>query len=678
MKTNPFTFHTGIEYNEQGSQHVGTCPFCEKQDKFYFNDETQWDCKNALCVTQDGKRRSGNLYHFLRQLHESFDTVTKASDIICELRDIPFPHIARFKPKFNPLNGTIILPTYKNGLINNLYKIDLESPKGKPMILATPTMDHTLFNAPDECTDDLWIAEGHWDRMALEAIISSHPEITGTAVPGCGVWKNAWTDYLDNKNVVFLYDNDAAGRSGYEKIIIKNIAQSNKKPRSIRYINWQDVKEGYDLNDLYKEHKKKSFVYINDHLKDFESTESIVVVKSTIENVMPDKSIDTFDKFLGRFEEVYHTTDDMRLGLLLVLCSLYSINKEGEQLWLRVIGPPGCGKTTIAKAVSASERVVLKSTFTGLFSGWADDKQEDASMIPLIAGKTLVVKDADALLRQPNVDRIFSELRDFYDKDSSTQFKNRIAHDYRNIRCTMILMGTNVLRRSDQSFLGERFLDYELRISKQDQESIERKMLARSIAVFGELGNLPPETPVQQAAKGFIDHHLLDRNVVPTFSDNLQQVIRRRAKLTSIMRTKVDRDMYGRGEITFQPIKEVATRLIGQYTKMAGCVPAVLNKEVWEPTAIKLLNKVTTDIIDPTSYRYQICNDLQEQWFTRDALVESTGLSQAIVTRELDNLRSLDLVKEKTGAGNRPGSKIKCFTLTDEIKLHLKELNDDV
>jgi len=671
---NPFTFHTGIEYNEQGSQFVGPCPFCEKEDKFYFNSNFQWDCKNARCIDKHDERRSGNVLTFLRQLHEEFDTGTKAADIISEMRDIPLPHVARFHPKYNPLNDTILLPTYRHDKLNNIYKV--ETTNDKTLILATPSMEHTLFNAPESCTDDLWIAEGHWDRMALEAILTSHPEITATAVPGCGVWKSHWTDYLDGKNVVFLYDNDNAGRTGYERIIVKHIAKSNHKPKSIRYLSWGDVKDGYDINDLYREKKKSSFTFINDNLKTFASSESMVVVKTTIETVPPDKSVDTFDKFLDRFEDVYHTTDDMRLGLLLVLSSMYSINIEGEQLWLRIIGPPGCGKTTIAKAVSASERTVLKSTFTGLFSGWADDKEEDASMIPLISGKTLIVKDADALLRQPNVDRIFSELRDFYDKDSSTQYKNRIARDYRNIRSTMILCGTNVLRRSDQSFLGERFLDYELRITKKDQALIERKMLTRSIAVAGEEGNLPPETPVQAAARGFIDTHLLERKLTTTLSDNLRQTILRRAQLTSIMRTKVDRDMQGRGEITFQPISEIPTRLIGQYVKLAVCAPVVLGKPEYEKTVTKLLNKVTTDIIDPTSYRYKMSMDLQEAWFTRDGLVESTGLPQGVVTRELDNLRALNLVREKTAAGTRPGSKVKVFTLEESIKEHLRELND--
>ncbi|MFN9914620.1 MAG: hypothetical protein ACK53L_18680, partial [Pirellulaceae bacterium] len=140
---------------------------------------------------------------------------------------------------------------------------------------------------------------------------------------------------------------------------------------------------------------------------------------------------------------------------------------EGEQIWIRLIGAPSSGKTSIAKAMSGSTQVVLKSTFTGLFSGWRDkDASVDSSLVPLIAGKTLIVKDADALLKQKNIEQIFSELRDFYDKDSSTFYRHGVAHDYHNIRSTMILMGTYVIRRSDQSFLGERFLDFELELSE--------------------------------------------------------------------------------------------------------------------------------------------------------------------------------------------------------------------
>jgi len=604
--------------------------------------------------------------------------MTKACEIVSEVRDIALSHVLKFKLVWNPLNNTLLYPTYSHDKINNIYKIVMENRDGNTKLIpfATPGSEHTLINAPESCTDNLWIAEGHWDRIALEQIISSHPDITATAVPGCGVWKKSWTNYLDGKNVVFLYDNDNAGRTGFEKIILKNIATSNQKPKSVRYLKWPEgLESGFDINDLLRQEKRTSFAFIEKNLSTYETDNSTVIVKTTIESVAPNKEVDTFDKLLAEYQRVYHTTEDMKLGLLLVLTSLYSLNIEGEQLWLRVIGPPSCGKTTIAKTVGASERTVLKSTFTGLFSGWADDSDEDASLIPIIANKLLMVKDADALLQQPNIEKIFSELRDFYDKDSSTQYKNRIKRDYRNIRSGMVLFGTNVLRRSDQSFLGERFLDFELRISKRDKIAIEEKVLQRSIDVALDASNIPPETPVQAAARGFIDFHLLERRMTHAPSPQMRDTVLKRARLAALMRTKVDREMFGRGDITFQPVPELAARLIGQYMKVAMCAPIVLNTSEAEKQTIKLINKITYDIIDPTSSRFKVCQDLLEGWFTRDALVESTGLSQTIVTRELDNLRALNLVDRKLGAGSRPGAKIPTFTLEDSIKTHLIELN---
>jgi len=675
---NPFEFHTGIEYEEQGDQFVGQCPFCEKEDKFYFNKDNMWDCKNSHCVTHDNKRRSGNLIIFLRQLHEAFDTKTKASELVSDVRDITLNYVMKFNLVWNPLNDSILFPTYSHDKINNIYKISIQQQGGKTKLIpfATPTMEHTLINAPESCTEDLWIAEGHWDRIALEQILHAHPEITRTAVPGAGVWKKTWTSYLDGKNIVFLYDNDNAGRTGYEKIILKEIARSNQKPKSVQFLKWPEgLQDGFDVNDILRKEKKNSFAFIKENLSTYETDQSTVIVKTTIETVAPNKSIDTFDKLVDEYQKIYHTTEDMKMGLLLVLTSLYSLNIEGEQLWLRIIGPPSCGKTTIAKTVGASERTVLKSTFTGLFSGWADDSDEDASLIPIIANKLLMVKDADALLQQPNIEKIFSELRDFYDKDSSTQFKNRIKRDYRNIRSGMVLFGTNVLRRSDQSFLGERFLDFELRISKKDKNLIENKVLQRSIDVALDSSNIPPETPVQAAARGFIDFHLLERQMTHAPSTALREAVLKRARIAALMRTKVDREMFGRGDITFQPVPELAARLIGQYMKVAMCAPIVLSSADAEKQTIKLINKITYDIIDPTSSRFKVCQDLQEGWFTRDGLVESTGLSPTIVTRELDNLRALDLVDKKIGHGSRPGAKVPVFTLEESIKEQLMELN---
>lgn len=666
----PLEFHTGIEPTEHGDQYICSCPFCEKVDKFYFNKDFLWDCKNLNCLNPEThKPRSGNLVEFLRQVYLEHDTLTKAATIVSQWRGLPVGKISQLGLKHNPWNDSIIIPTFRNGRVNNLYKavkVVVEG-KDKIQVLCTPTMEHTLMNWPEDTHETIWVCEGHWDRIAADAIIGNEP-ITPIGVPGAGVWKKSWTDVLVEKDVVFCYDNDNSGRVGFEKVILKHIATHPQKPRSVSFLEWpKDVPEKYDLNDTYKDSGRKSYEYLKNLIKPYTVPKGTVIVKTSIETVQANTSIDTFDKLLDIFKATYHTTPDMELCLLAVLTSIYSINVGGEQLWFRIIGPPGCGKTTIARAVAASTQVVLKSTFTGLFSGFHDGSGEDKSLVPIISGKSLIVKDADALLRQANVERIFSELRDFYDKDSSTGYRHGFNHDYRNVPSTMILCGTNVLRRSDQSFLGERFLDFELRMSKRDEELICDRMMERSMSMAADPSTLPPETPVQAAAKGFIDH-LMARPMTSVLSRDLQHEIKKLAKLTAKMRTKVDRDTFGKGDITFAPVSELPTRLIGQLGKLCHCVPIVTGK-MDEDINRRLLRKVVRDIIDPTSNRFRLCMDLMEGWYGRDELLEHhPQMSKSTIGRELDNLRELNIVDEKLGASNIPKFKRLMFTLSDEIK----------
>ncbi len=633
------------------------CPFCDKPDHFFFNGEHLWDCK--VCM------KSGNLYSFLKFIYNQFDNLVKTSHFISDLRDLPVDPIQRNGIKFNPLNGSYLIPTFKLGKLNNLYKVALI--KDKWTILATPTIEHTLFNWNETNEDTIWICEGHWDKIAGDAIVASNG-ISCIAVPGAGVWKDAWCEVIAEKDIVFCYDNDSSGRQGFEKVIVGHIAKSQYKPKSISYLEWPtDKPKGYDLNDCYKEHRRAAFGKIKEWIKPYTHPEGMVVVKQTIETVEADKSCDSFDKLLTKFKDVYYTTEDMELGLLFVLSSIYSTKIEGEQIWIRLIGPPGSGKTTIAKAVSGSERVVLRSTFTGLFSGWKDDDDEDASLIPIIAGKTLIVKDADALLRQPNIERIFSELRDFYDKDSSTQYRNRVSHDYRNIRSTMVLCGTNVLRRSDSAFLGERFLDYELKVTENEKNQIARKMLERSMQVAANSSTTTPEMPVIAAAKGFIDHHLLDKECTIMLGPRTQSNILLLASIAGQLRTKVDREKFGQRDITFEPAIELPTRLIGQLTKLCVCAPVVLGEATVPEKVHKLLYKVVRDIIDPSSPRLRICKELSKDYLSRDQLVALTDLSISKVTQELDDLRALKLVHERKDIGTGPGRSIRRFTLKEEL-----------
>lgn len=662
-KQSIFEFHTGFKLHSEGEQSNMDCPFCGKDQKFWFNREGLWDCKAGNC------KKSGNAFTFIRLLYESFDNITHTAEIIKDSRGIPTEWTRANGLKFNTLNNSILIPCFKGDTLKALYKAVQRN--GKWIIYASPKeggVEHALMNWPETTHDIVWVVEGHWDKLAAEAIVGHTHQVTVVGVPGAGVWKAAWCEILEGKHVYFLYDNDSSGRTGYERVILKEIAKSRYKPKSIQYLDWPTgTPEGYDLNDLYRDKHRQSYNYIDDHCKPFTSPESTVLVKQVIENVTPDYSCDSWDKFLDRFRAAFHVTPDMEMGLAALIASIYSLKIDGEQLWYKMFGPAGCGKTTLAKMLAGLDDVVLRSTFTGLFSGWQDDKEEDASLAATITNKALAVKDADALMRQPNIAQIFSEFRDFYDKDSSTQYKNRIQHNYRNARSSVILFGTNVLRRSDQSFLGERFLDYELRVSEADREAIKR-IVRRKSTMLALYPNQPsPDLDVQMAFKGYVEGHVLKRAITKPLELDQEEFIDRVATLVSFLRTDVDRDMGGKGEVTFTPVVEVPSRLIGQLMKLALIMPVVTGDDRYTD---KLISKFATDIIDPTNNRFQCVTNLRKGWYSRDQLVEETGIPRTTVTRVLDDLRVLQIVDIRHVAVG-VGRKRMELTLKDDLKDHL-------
>jgi len=664
-KRSAFEVLTKFKAEKHGDQFVMDCPFCEKHNKFHYNEKFLWDCKTCS--------KSGNLITFLREIYDLFDTMTQATAMIADLRGLPTDPVRKAAIKINRFTGEYLIPTFKNDKLNNLYRGCTDRETGKLFIMATPDVGHTLMHWNDDSKDTLWICEGHWDYIAALAIIGNE-DITPESVPGCGTWKAGWNETIAGKDIVFCYDNDQAGVVGYENVIMKHIHGSQFQPKSISYIDWEGKPEGYDLNDCYREHGRGSFLELKKRIKPFIAPEGMVVVKTTIDNIPADMSCDTFDKLLDKFKEVYHVTPDMEIALALVLCSIYSNVIEGEQLWFRLIGPPGSGKTSIVKTVSGSSRVVMQSTFTGLLSGWTDDNPADAGLIPLIAGKTLVVKDADALMSQGNIGEIFSQLRDFYDKDTSITYRNRRAYDYKNVRSTMILCGTNVLRRKDKVFLGERFLDCELRVSQEDRRMMTRKVIARSMMVGASESQIPPEFEVMAAAKGFIEH-LITRKMETTVGIRAQKNIENLGFIASQLRAQVDRTGYGDNDVTFEPTVEVPTRISGQLVKLCQCLPVIYGLNSVDDRVFKGLYKVINDVIDPTCPRMKICAVLANGWASRKEIMEFTELGEKRCTREMDDLRLLDIVDvEKFKSVHIAGAHVHKFKLKSDISEGLKLL----
>lgn len=640
---NPFQFHTGIEYKPRADQFHGECVFCNSSDAFHFADNTwKWDCKAC--------KKSGNLYTFLSLFHERL--ISEPVSILAEERGIPVVYFHNNKIKYNQFQSNTVyhvftIPTYnKEGNLNNLYKV-IPNPKkpGKRLILCTPSLSPTLFNQPATSHQTVWLLEGHWDKLAGEAIIGPTKDITCIGWPG-SAFKSGWERNFANKDLCIFQDKDTINplsgtRAGEDELarIMKLIEASSAKPKSVSVVSWPStLPEKFDVNDAYKLFGPGTYEFLTSNLAPYEPASKLV----NHPMIYADESCDTFEKLLSDAASTYYFTHDMELLLLAMITSVYSLKIDGEQVWLRIMGPPGSAKTTIAKIIGASDRTVMRDTFTGLLSGWKDDNDQDASMIPLIADRALIVKDADAMLQQPNVQQIMSELRAFYDKQIAVTYRNRVSYDYDNIRSSFMFCGTHSLRDMDNTSLGERFLDFELHVTEADRLAISKRVLANQKAIARS--RVSPELKLFERAKGFIDNHLLIKNDVADLTQVEDDLILDLGSLISYMRAAVTRDYKGR--LKYKPYPEVPSRITAQLNKVFECAPVVYNSKYAPPEVSTLIKHHARDIINIHSLRYKISEIMfREPDLSGEKIMEKLHPTPPeVLAREIENMIELGMV----------------------------------
>lgn len=656
---NPFEFHTGFEFRENNSQHVGTCVFCKKDDHFYFESKDhRWDCK--FC------KRSGNLYTFLSMFHSELCTTGPVS-LLAEMRQIPLTYFRLNDVRFNPVRSSAnylvwSIPTYnKDGALNNIYKVVPHPDKpNKLLILGTPTIASTIFNWPARVHQTVWLLEGLWDKLAAEAIVGPARDVTCIGFPGAS-FKQPWCNIFGGKDLVIFTDNDDAGASEL-RLIMSKIETAAHKPRSISVIRWPDnAPKGFDVNDTLIIHGDSSYQFLEEHIHPYEYVAETNIIENPF--IPSDDSCTTMEQLLSECASSYYLTKDMELYILFLITAIYSLKYEGEQIWVRGMGPPGSFKTTGAQIAGASDQTVMLDTFTGLLSGWKDEQKADASLISRIASRLLIIKDADALMQQPNIQQILSEFRAFYDKNIAAAYRHRVAYDYRNIRSGVALLGTGVLRSLDNTALGERFLDYELHVTNNDRANIANRVLVNSIAMA--TSNTSPENLLWAKAKGFIDTHLLARTGVATLGDREKEAIFNYGNLISYMRCPVERNF--KGKLKYKPIPEVPSRIVGQLTKLYLCAPMVFNTTSVPDDVHLLASHIAADIINIDSRRFKVCKALWvEPKVTGEELAKISGLSLVEAEQEIEDMNVLGMLNLST---KRVSSQtlLHTFSLRDDI-----------
>ena len=262
-----FFRHYGVtlKLSNSGEQFNGDCPFpdCSKPDgHFYVSVSSgQWDCK--FC----GK--NGNIYSFMYQLLNQYHRKMTAKDYEWLEKKRPGISASTFKrysiSRFGP--SSVILPSMAmpeskgTSTVHSLpvWREVSEDNGVVYKILNPPIITSCLFGLQYwKPRSPVYICEGQWDVLALHSLTSRIKKGTQTVadtiniigVPGTTNYPQKYLSLLSGVDVYILFDNDAAGLTGQDKLIAA-ISNEGVVPRSVHSMAWPaHYDTGFDVRDL--------------------------------------------------------------------------------------------------------------------------------------------------------------------------------------------------------------------------------------------------------------------------------------------------------------------------------------------------------------------------------------------------------------------------------------------
>ena len=659
----PYKFHgVNPKWRKGDKDAVGDCPFCGRAGKFNINLSTgMWRCVVCNEGAENGKDfKGGNNYTFIRLLYEKSYELSGPSDLeeLAAEKNVSAEYLHKWGLCKSMSTGDFIIPAFGiNGSLNQLYRwLPGES---RMRWLLTPTMGHQLFGMQhwDESKPIVFIQEGFWDGVILDEVMSQSKEsgqglkLTGhlptsiraqtniVAVASCQTFPESWLPLLSGKIVVLGFDNDhprehpktkqyipPAGLMGMKRIAEMATSYS-KPPKEIRYIRWGEehdgvnlqLPSGYDVRDALNKNgdqisgriaalselrrkivqvpadwvsRTKNSETSGEYSDDEESPKTVELVPC-----------DNYAELTKAWRKALKWTPGLDHALATMLASVLSTMCVGDQLWIKVIGPPSCGKSTLCEALSANRDYVLpKSTIRGFHSGYGDGgDDQDHSLIKKAKNKTLVTKDGDTLLQSPNLGQVLSEARDIYDKVSRSSYRNKSSRSYTGIQMTWLLCGTSSLRSLDNSELGERFLDCVIMHDIDDEledEILERVAYRSAHSVTIKADENPESqqdaemTLAMQLTAGYVQYLRDNDNEILSGIEVPEEAIKRCSKygkFVAFMRARPGEKQKEKYE------REFAPRLVSQHTRYACCLAGVLNKKVVDEEILERTHTIALD-----------------------------------------------------------------------------------
>jgi len=676
-------WHGFLPEKRSGNELLFNCLWCGREQHLSMRVDGEkagvWNC--LVCG------ESGNIHKMLYKIwSDAYSTinnddeygnlcVNQLAKLSANRSGFPLEKLVEWGIAYNLKNDSFIVPIFKSNdqSLLNLAKLDDKFKMlGSPGLRVGATIKLGSINRIDEYNRVIILTEGIWDAIALDLMIQNAPKKSNpfiVSLPGCMSFNDKIMRDLNislSDKVIVLFDDDDPGRAGINKVF------RFLKPEQVWLLDWNRLKSELeidqkikDIRDLYdaSENVEKTWELIKKSIVRSSEVKSV-----QIEENKSGDSVTSFSELLEHWKAAnLWVSGGMVAGLacaLAVVCSCSELAPKTDQLWFRIVGPPGCGKTTIAESISVNKDFVkAKSIITGIHSGWG----KDSNLFDELRNRVLIIKDADTIANMPNYSQIMSELRDVYDGTSRAHYRNKIKVEEENIRMGLILCGTYSLYKLNNSSLGERFLDVEL-IDKEDEQHIiklnEEKWENRLNCFSQE------EIDFQSYTSSFIDYlrmyyadlyMKLDKDAI---NQKIPKVKAWASFISKMRSKKIDSEDY------VFPVFEVSSRLFNQLMNLLVHLNMVLYAENDKEELIdKIMWRVVKSTIGTHSVRWKIVNMLKTKEMSTDVIAEGINMSTTAIRNHLISMLELGIVtSRKAASGFVAGRAISVWSLDDSVK----------
>ncbi len=655
-----------------GKEVLGTCPFCSKPEHFHVNSEDgRYSCKAAGCVAE------GNTYTFLRAWYEQL-AIDPGPGVWSKLvvdRGIPENVLRNAGLRFWRDSWYIPIQNKEQNIIN------FRRFKYGEKLQGIPGIDSFIWNIqamydPERMDEPVYIAAGEWDGIAVQELLRRDgADGVVVAPPGEGMFKDAWLPPFSNRDVVSLYDHDAAGRKGTMRLFRK----LHDTVRTFRSVAWPSrTPDGFDMRDFYR----------------FEGTyEALEAMIDNYDDPAADKSgtgltpdilgknghdarngqaalsaggrIDFETEVLPVYESYLYMTPEMKWALRILYAVILSVQIEGDPLWIHIASVPGSGKTELLASTSASEEVWFESTLTphSLVSGWQGKGGDDPSLIPKLNQKTLVLKDFTEILNmnKGGRDEILATLRGAFDGAVSKSFGNGLQRNY-NVHFNLVTGVTQEIYANSTASMGERFLIY---------HPIKGVAFRADEQIRAALDNVSNDDgrrkALREVAAKFLDYRIAKEDI-PTLSEEWTTRLVGLAQFVAMLRAQVPKS-YGSDRLAYRAQYEMGTRIAKQLKKLLLGLsllrwPAEITEDDYRITV-----RVAMDTC--VGFNLEIVSELfKKDGQTAEQLSETAVIPISTVREILSDLELLGVVRHQAIQRDTAGRPQFEWWVTEEIERH--------